>query len=173
MGHEFTEPCGASEVLPEHRLVDIFIQGVDLKVKDAILANFTRPSPLCIVISTVAFGMGFNCPDIRLVVHFGPPSDLEMYLQEVGRAGRDNKPAYAILLTCDRLHQPCSDTMDNYCTNKTVCRRTILLREFDDFTSSSNSYGCQCCDTCLKECKCNECKSKLEKDYTFLPQLLC
>jgi superfamily II DNA helicase RecQ len=63
----------------------MFFQAVEPKVKDAIISNFTLPSNLLIVISTVAFGMGVNCPDIRLVIHLGPPSDLEMYIQEVAK----------------------------------------------------------------------------------------
>lgn len=171
MREEFTEPCGVSRFLPEHRLVDMFFQGVNPIVKDVILSNFTCPSPLCVVISTIAFGMGVNCPDIRLIFHLGPPSDLEMYIQEVGRGGRDGKPTYAILLTCGKLLQPCSDVMAYYCSNSTVCRRTVLFQEFDDYSRSPNSHGCQCCDICLKTCKCGQCKSNMEKDLLFLPQL--
>ena len=60
---------------------------------------------LHVVVSTIAFGMGVHCPDIRLMFHLEPPSDLEMYIQEVGRGGRDGKPTYAILLTCGKLLQ--------------------------------------------------------------------
>ena len=41
MGEEFTDPCGVSKFLPEHRLVDMFFQGVNPIVKDVILSNFT------------------------------------------------------------------------------------------------------------------------------------
>lgn len=67
---------------------------------------FLRDELICVV-ATVAFGMGINKPDIRKVVHYGAPRDVESFYQEVGRAGRDGLPS-----VCHTLWRP-SDLITN------------------------------------------------------------
>ncbi len=62
-----------------------------------------------VMVCTNAFGMGIDKPDVRLVVHTAPPECLENYYQEAGRAGRDGKKAYGVLL----FHSSDLEEMDN------------------------------------------------------------
>lgn len=97
LGQEMFDPIGAPNLV-KYRLLDMFTACTHTSVKDAIVAAFTGgSSPLRIVIATIAFGMGLNCPDIQMAIHWGPPDSIETYLQEMGRAGRDGKPSRAVL----------------------------------------------------------------------------
>ena len=67
-----------------------------LDVKQSIIDSFTDADGNLRLV-TVAFAMGLDAPNIRHVLHWGPPTDIEMYIQGTGRAGRDDSPAYATL----------------------------------------------------------------------------
>ncbi|MTI19760.1 RecQ family ATP-dependent DNA helicase, partial [Fulvivirga sp. RKSG066] len=64
-----------------------------VKKQDNWIKNRTR-----VIVATNAFGMGIDKPDVRVVVHLDVPENLEAYYQEAGRAGRDEKKAYAVII---------------------------------------------------------------------------
>lgn len=88
-------------------------QGISADYYHAGLSNHERSAKqnnwitnkIRVIVSTNAFGMGIDKPDVRTVVHLDLPNSLEAYFQEAGRAGRDEEKAYAVLLVeqADRL----------------------------------------------------------------------
>lgn len=79
---------------------DFFHAGLASKEKDKRQDEWTRGRTR-VIVCTNAFGMGIDKPDVRVVVHIDPPESLEAYFQEAGRAGRDGRKSYAVLLWSD------------------------------------------------------------------------
>lgn len=160
LGKHILDPPGSPDYV-KYRVVDMFTHCTHKSVKKKIIEQFTlKDSPLCVVIATVAFGMGMDCPDIREIIHWGLPQNAEDYVQESGRAGRDKAQSVAIILKkphdLDKRYTTLQ--MIDYCKNTSVCRRSILYRDFEGCTATSAPV-CLCCDVCANLCECGHCSS--------------
>ena len=127
--------------------------------KQQIMQSMLNPHGNCrVLFSTTAFGMGVDVPNIRTVIHFGPPADMDDYFQECGRAGRDGLESNVIL----DLYPGClighvSNNMKEYCKSEDKCRRRMLLHNFIGGidTSTIGNIKHNCCDVCTRECTCS------------------
>ncbi|MEI6835834.1 MAG: DNA helicase RecQ [Candidatus Falkowbacteria bacterium] len=118
-----------------------------------------------IIVATIAFGMGIDKPDVRLVVHYTFPKTLEGYYQEIGRAGRDGLKSDCVLfytyadtrkheffinqISDKKLHDTAQEKLDevlNYC-ELTTCRRKYLLKYFGEDLKNDYCQACDCCNT--------------------------
>ena len=131
---------------PEYRMVDMYMSCTDPHVKEIIAHRFKKEDTPRVLIATVGFGTGIDCPDVCQVIHYGPPDNMEAYVQETGRAGRDGLPAIATLIVRPIRKKP-NQQMSDYISNVTACRRVELFKNFDNWVETYDSAN-TCCDIC-------------------------
>jgi len=159
--------------------------GLPPRQRDRVERDFTNES-LDVVCATVAFGMGIDRSNVRLVVHAACPKSVEAYQQEAGRAGRDGEPAECLLLFSpsdagrwSRLirqsaEQAGTDPRPQLELIRDVtrfvalmrCRHEALSAHFgQDYQPPPGAHGCGACDVCLGE-------TEVEPDSTRVAQIL-
>lgn len=122
-----------------------------------------------VMVATSGFGMGIDKPDVRYVVCCGMPLSIESYYQQIGRAGRDGKPADTIMLWDEQDLQTAlfmaeagsegqngpqrsrqkglAFDMRDFCRDEDTCRRDLVLRYFGE--KAPDDGGCGRCDNCM------------------------
>jgi ATP-dependent DNA helicase RecQ len=117
--------------------------GLAAAVRKPVLGAFLH-GKIPVVVATSAFGMGIDKPDVRLVLHWGPPRTLEAYYQEAGRAGRDGRPSDCTILWRpeDFKFGEITREMRDYVTQRR-CRRRTLLAYFGE--RLARCVGCDVC----------------------------
>ncbi|XP_011408286.1 PREDICTED: uncharacterized protein LOC105315366 [Amphimedon queenslandica] len=123
------------QMLLEFDLLTCFTKVLISDVKSTIIDNFTKQSCLRIVICTDAFGMGIDYKNVRCIIHYRVPNDMETYVPQIGRGGREEIDSYVVMLHVKRLLEICEGNMLDYVKNKSQCRCDMLFREFEKLCS--------------------------------------
>ena len=118
------------------------------RLQTRIMDSLYEDGPCRLVFATNALGMGVNFKDVRMIVHYGPPREMEELVQQIGRAGRDGKPANALVLFQGVHLRNCKDSVKEFCNNDSGCLRKMLLEEFG-VNETSLQIKHECCSQCL------------------------
>ena len=125
------------------------------RCRASILEDFRQEkSTIRILISTIAFGMGIDIPDIFRIIHWGPPNTVDEYWQEIGRCARKLSSGIAILYKAPYSvrHRAISNDINQILSGK-KCIRSIIFREFKYKEDTNNKGILFHSDTCCSDCE--------------------
>ncbi|KAK3082845.1 hypothetical protein FSP39_006929 [Pinctada imbricata] len=133
-------------------------------MKEKLVQEMGHPSSkLKLLFATEAYSMGTDAPNIRRIVHIGPPSSLDTYMQEVGRGGRDGEDCDALLYyNASDIGKNVTSMMPEVCEFciSNTCRRTFLGMHFGMQHDHDTVSLHRCCDICADICSCDTCLAK-------------
>lgn len=145
---------------PAARLFAQFHAPQTNEMKKSIISEIKkRNSRIRVIFATSALGMGVDAPDIMHVIHITPPSSVESYVQEIGRAGRTGQLASATLYynnsdISDNLKYV-DKSMKEYCQSRKTCLRQFLLN-YLGFPCIKQERCCCVCEESNPTAVCNE-----------------
>ena len=175
----------------------VYIYHADLTHREKELSlNSWLADPNGIIFTTIAFAMGVDKPNVRLIVQYGLQRDIEMFTQILGRAGRDDKKALSLnyfwttSITDQKSLSESSSKLNDlgddflasdvknrlklsavadfyYCTD--ICRRMFMQATFEEkLQSCLNTPGCEICDVC-KNTSCTNQSWKISRKRKLMP----
>ncbi|XP_033744148.1 ATP-dependent DNA helicase RecQ-like [Pecten maximus] len=140
------------EEIPQNRIYAQYHKDYAESMKKITIQELTKETPkVRLVLATVALGMGLNAPSVSRIIHCRPPTTLEKYLQEIGRAGRVGQPSVAILyynknyIAKNRIGM--TEEMRKFCESET-CYRIILVNYFGFESVVFSGPKEHCCSIC-------------------------
>lgn len=137
--------------------------GMEASERSVVQTKFINDE-LQIIVATIAFGMGIDKSNIRFVIHYNMPKNIESYYQEIGRAGRDGLDSEALLFYTFNDFETMKEFINKSeadeqfkelqmsklermweCANTTDCRTNLILNYFGEFRNTK----CNHCDNCI------------------------